>query len=90
MKYRFWKDNRTDKDFILSESEVQDKFLEWMKSKDRDWLDYYGHNQSMMHLFIGESENGKGLESVSDDITDNHLWDTLKLTRNKYFKSLSI
>lgn len=90
IKYTFWKDNLTDKIFSLTPHQVKDKFLTWMKSKDKSWLEYYGFTPSMMHVFIGDSEEKKGLQSVSDERVDNHLWDNLKLVRNEYFKSLNI
>ncbi len=90
MIYKFWKDNQTDLEFTLDLDQVKEKFLAWMKTKDKDWLEYYGYNPGLMQSFIGDSEEKKGLQSVSDDSTNTVLWEELKLTRVSYFESIDI
>lgn len=85
-KFKFWKNNKIDEEFYLTLNELEEKFLEWLKTKEKDWLAYYGYSPSLLQFFIGEDEGKKGLQSVGDSERANELWESVKDTKNEYFK----
>lgn len=38
---KFWIDNRLDKEVTHTIDEIKTMFIEWMKSKEKSWLEYY-------------------------------------------------
>ena len=90
MKFTFWKNNKSDQEFKLTTKEIALKFENWLKTKEKDWLEYYSYHPSLMQLFIGSKEDEKGLQSVSDYNADPLLWEYLKPIKNEYLKSIGI
>lgn len=43
IEFTFFKGNRIDQAFVLSVSELKEKYLEYLNTKDSDWILYYGH-----------------------------------------------
>ena len=61
MKYKFWKENKIDQEYELSPDAFCKLFIEWMKTKDKEWLEHYCFQ--LPTIFIGEPD---GLNSVGD------------------------
>lgn len=81
----FFKDNRMDGKFSLSEQQIKEKYIDWLKAKEISWIEYYGHKT--VWSFISEKE---GLSSVVDDPADYvDLEDLLMDVRHGYLKSLA-
>ena len=85
IKFKFWKDNKLDQEFTLSAREFKAKYLEWLKTKEKSWLEYYGFNIASMHYFIGDKESEKGLQCVSELEEAQEQWDIIQEVRVKYF-----
>lgn len=83
--FHFWKNNRKDQEYTLSLKEFREKYLEWLKTKEKSWLEYYGFNIQSMQFFIGDEESKKGLQSVGDLNDSEKQWELLQDVRVKYF-----
>jgi hypothetical protein len=61
-QFKFWKDNRIDQEFTMTIDEMKPKFIEWMKTKEADWLAYY--SAAVARIFITDKT---GLSSVFEE-----------------------
>lgn len=59
--FKFWKDNRKDQEYQLTQWELKAKYLEYLNKKDPDWILYYGHQT--VWAFVSSDD---GLRSVSE------------------------
>lgn len=62
-QYKFWIENKTDSEVEYTEEQLIEKFREWLKTKDDQWLFHYGYYQ-VTTAFIGEK---KGLNAVCEE-----------------------
>lgn len=60
--FTFYKDNRNDGQYSLTVEEIKEKYLAWLKTKERSWVEYYGHRT--VWAFISDKD---GLSSVVGD-----------------------
>lgn len=58
-QFNFWKDNRTDEHFQLTEKEIIAHFNEWIATKEIPWLVYYNMN-AIVCSFISEKLKAVG------------------------------
>ena len=86
----FFKDNKKNRAYSLSLEELKIKYLDWLKTKDKSWLEYYGYNIQSMYIFIGDSEESKGLNSTSVMEDGEEQWKSLRVVRVDYFNDLKI
>lgn len=75
-KIKLWKDNRNDNEYTL-------KYLNFLKSRDLDWIQYYGHQT--VSFFIGERESNNGLQSVIEQQHVRILEEALEETRQMLY-----
>lgn len=90
MKFTFWKNNRTDEEFKLTTKEIAVKFVEYLKTKEKSWLEHYAYSPVFLSFFIGAKEDERGLQSVSDENADSLLMDYLRPVKNEYLKSIGL
>lgn len=57
--FNFWKGNKVDGFFQLTQAELIEKFNAWIPTKDRSWLDYYGISECVQ-VFVSENLNAIG------------------------------
>jgi hypothetical protein len=81
--FKFWIENRTDKQRLLTLEEITLRYTEWLKTKERAWIEYYGHQT--VNAFIGDKD---GLNAVSENSTYNELEEPLMEARHKYLEGL--
>jgi len=62
MKFDLWKENKLDQHYQLTAEEFKTKFIDWVKTRDKEWLDYRGLDQVIV-LFISMDH---GLDSTFD------------------------
>lgn len=79
-KYKFWRGNLKANVFELPLDEIKDRYLTFLKSKDIDWVTYYGHET--VNYFINDIE---GLDSSTDDLNYSMLQDELMATRHSIY-----
>ena len=85
-KFSFYQQNRIANKFELSIEEIKEKYLAYLKSKDIEWVQYYGHE-----TVIAFVTNKDGLDSSMENQNYNLLQDALMDTRHLlYLKSLKI
>lgn len=82
-KIKFWKENKLDKEYELTIDEIKEKFLDWQKTKKKDWHEYYCVSQSYVQTFVGDY-----LNSVTED--DISLSDSLTDAKWEYLNSIGI
>jgi len=61
MKFTFWKDNKVSQEYTLTLDEIKAKYEQYLATKEKDWIEYYGSHT--IRAFVGEKE---GLNSVTD------------------------
>lgn len=71
--FNFWKENKLDQHFTLTDEELKTKFSAWLKTKEQDWIEYY-NTARLIRFFITSQE---GLNSVCDELEMNEMYDTL-------------
>ena len=81
--FKFWKGNKLTGFFQLTDKELIEKFNEWLPTKERSWLDYYGTRDCVCvfiseHLnSIGNTENNfaeyQAMEELLKPIKNNYL-----------------
>ena len=81
----FWLENKIDKLYQLSIDEIKKKYIEFLKTKDISWIEYYGHNT--VFAFVSEES---GLNSVTESCNFETLQNELIETRHEYLKNLSV
>lgn len=84
-EYFLYKQNRIDKGYTISFEELSAKFKEWMKTKEKDWLEYYCHN--LVPAFVTEKS---GLDSSFNSTDSDKLTDDLKDVKWEYLNSIGI
>lgn len=62
-KFDFWFENKKDQHYELNQVSLIEKFNEWLPKKEKDWLEYYGSEQSIRY-FITDKQ---GLSSVFNE-----------------------
>lgn len=82
-KYKFWKENKLNQEYELTSEELKIKFNEWLKTKDKDWLEYYCNR--IVIFFIADKN---GLDSVTE--YQQKIADILLKTKWKYLTSIGI
>jgi len=87
IEYNFWKENRLDQKFTLGIEEFKTKFLEWMETKEKSWLEHYCMN--LVLIFITDPsglnstfENEVGVIEEIDTLIKDAKW--------KYLNSIGI
>ena len=81
-KFNFWKENKIDQHFTLTETDLVEKFKEWLSNKQRNWLDYYTTHE-VLCSFIGETA---GLSSVQEPKEMDAMVKLLKPIKQKYLQ----
>ncbi len=88
-EWTFWKENSLNQKYQLPLKEIVKKFLEWMKSKEKSWLEHYAFSgiQTIV-VFVGDKETG--LNSVAEQETYEELYEALEESKDKYLKTIGI
>lgn len=81
MKSTFWKNNKIDQQYEITDDQIKERYLTFLSHKDDEWTLYYG-DQTVL-AFIGANESEFGLQSVCDRETTERLIDILKPVRHK-------
>lgn len=76
MEFTFWKENRLDREYKLTLDEIKAKYKEYLATKEKSWIEYYGHQT--VTAFVGDKE---GLNSVTDAENYEVLQEQLKELR---------
>lgn len=86
-EYDFWKENKLDQKFTLRIEEFKEKFLVWMQTKEKSWLEHYYAN--LILIFITDPsglnaafENGIGVIEEIEALIKDAKW--------KYLNSIGI
>lgn len=83
VSFSFWKNNRIDRHFKLTESELIEKFVNWKEYQLHDpersfsWWEYY-YGSQLVRAFITDKELKQGLESVFDEKEWETIYETLR------------
>lgn len=72
--FRFWRDNKLTQEFTLTISELEEKFKQWLTTKDQAWINYY-NTERAIRAFITDKE---GLSSVHEESEFNDMYFPLK------------
>jgi hypothetical protein len=86
-QYTFYKDNKLDQEFTLTLDEIKSRFIDWMKTKEKSWLEYYSLYGYLPIAFIGEPT---GLYSTIDNENCKLLIDSLNSTKWEYLETIGI
>ncbi len=62
-KHRLWKDNRIDQEYRIGATELQERFLAWLKTKGMDFVNYY-NTERIIRFFLTDKE---GMSSVFEE-----------------------
>jgi hypothetical protein len=85
-EYVFFKDNRNDQRYVLTIKQIKEKYLDFLKTKEKSWIEYYGHQT--VEAFIADKS---GLSSVADDLAYyTSLKELLMPLRHEFVKTLSV
>lgn len=57
--FNFWRENKVTNHFTLTETALKEKFISYLKTKEKEWLEYYGIQQILAH-FIAYDLNAVG------------------------------
>lgn len=79
-KYKFWKENQLDQECELTEDEIKEKYLKYLESKEKEWIEYYISN--LVTFFIADGIDG--LNSTSESETVNEIENFLRPVRDKF------
>ncbi|MDB0600287.1 hypothetical protein PL373_13360 [Tenacibaculum maritimum] len=79
--FKFWKENKLNQEFELSLDEIKNKYREYLKTKEKSWIEYYGHQT--VNAFVGDKD---GLNSVAESEDYSLLQDELSEVRNEFYK----
>lgn len=71
-QYNFWKENKIDKHFTLTTSQIKEKFKEWLPTKKMEWINYYSSERIISHFIM------EGLESVNEQKEFDKLYQDLQ------------
>lgn len=82
LKFQFWKDNQLDQYFELSFNELKEKFISWVKTKEKSWCEYYGLYQVYL-VFVGDQS---GLASVSESEENNEF---VKMVKEEFWNTVN-
>lgn len=74
--FKFWKENRVDQEYQLTVTELKDKYLAYLQTKEESWITYYGH-QTVLSFVAADD----GLKSVSENL--NELQELLSGVRHQ-------
>jgi hypothetical protein len=85
--FDFYKDNRADNKFTLTFGEVKEKFIKFMKTKKKSWLEYYCFNYNIQNSFIGTFS---GLCSTMEEVPRKELCEMLNECKWDYLNKLGI
>jgi hypothetical protein len=83
--FTMWKDNRTDQEYTITPDELKVKFAEWMKTKEKGYLEYY-HSQ-LVKIFLGAND---GMSSVFNYEDLEEMMKVLMDTKWDYLNSIGI
>lgn len=78
--FKFYKENKLLGLFELHEDQLKEKFNSWLKVQDRDWVEYYGIDQTVA-AFISDRN---GLNSVGEGNEFAAVVDLLKPVRKEF------
>lgn len=81
MEFTFWKNNKKDQEYKITDDQVKEKYLTFLSHQEDDWILYYG-DQTVL-AFIGAPESKFGLQSVCKKETTDRLIDILMPVRHK-------
>jgi hypothetical protein len=73
--FNFWKENKITNHFTLTEKELIAKYKIWLKTKEKEWLEYYS-SRDCLAAFIAEKE---GLNSVGNDFNNFKEYDEMEI-----------
>lgn len=80
--FSFWKENRKDGFFQLTATELFGRFIMWLPTKEKAWLEYYGISDCVQ-AFVGESLNAIG--NTENDFEEYRaMEEILKPVRRNY------
>jgi hypothetical protein len=68
-KFTFWKNNRIDGFYVLTEKELVEKFKQFIHSEDRRWV-AESHIYELMNKFIGGYLSSVGDNKETERILD--------------------
>ena len=79
--FKFWKENRLDQEFELNLEELKAKYKEYLATKEKSWIEYYGHQT--VNAFVTDKE---GLNSTAEMEDLELLRSELMSVRHEYHK----
>jgi len=85
IRYKFWTENRLEGYFEMTKEDLIPKFIEWMQTKEVEWLEYYGPSVALSFV-----STQKGLNSVPDSTQVESLIELLKPELYKYIDEQNI
>jgi len=71
--FDFWKDNKIDGHYQLTEGELTKRFKKWLATKEEAWMAYYSSERAI-RLFITD---GEGLSSAFEEKSFDAIYHVL-------------
>lgn len=69
--FSFWKENKVDSEFELDAEELQNRFCDWLWTKQIDWLEYYSTDTILRNFLTAKDGiNSTFKESQFSDIVE--------------------
>lgn len=81
--FKFWIDNKTANERVFFVSDLKQVFEKWLRTRDRDWLDYYDSRSIILYFVTDKS----GLSSTIDQKDTQEL---VRLLKPELQKALSV
>jgi hypothetical protein len=85
MKVTLWKNNRLDGEYSITLDEIKEGFVNWMKTKDKDWLTYYC--TQLLRIYLSDKD---GLSSTFNMKDFEPMAEELMKTKWEYLSSIGI
>lgn len=83
-RFTFWKENKKSQEFTLTSKMLREKFSEYLKIKDRNWIEHY-RTERIIRAFITDET---GLNSVFNESEFESIYDTLNELVFHHLKTL--
>ncbi len=66
--FTFYRENRKDQVFKITREELKEKYLAFLKTKENEWILYYG--DQTVYAFVADKDGLNSTGKVDDSILD--------------------
>jgi predicted glycosyltransferase involved in capsule biosynthesis len=82
MSFKFYKHNRSDQEYELSEEDLKKQFLNYLKTLNKETLDYFSVGNSLCRKFLMQRDDTMDVEDYEK--VDEFLYDV----KSKYIEQV--